>query len=309
MRVIWLVVALLALLVSGALVGCAKRAPAEGLAASAPDNALVESAPAPANDLASAAPDAPGNALTTGGPAAKSAPPAPRPRLSAAAAASGPLGTALQKAQALRSYEMTTTMPAGPTGQPVTLRTLVEMSGGQTAAIVSVSPRGVSYSQPAKRQVYMYNPQDKTAFLVPPPTAPPAGAGAAAGAGRPGGAPRGGGFGGRSAVDRLTTLAAENPKVSDAKLGSLDCWLVQTTDPRGDVVKTWIDKQYGLTRQTVVGERTLTFAYSRINQVSPSEFQLPSGTKMVSPPANFGQGRGFGQGGGRRGGPPAGGGQ
>jgi hypothetical protein len=108
-----------------------------------------------------------------------------------------------------------------------------------------------------------------------------------------------GGMGGRS-FD-LAWLAALKPKISSAKLEGMDCWLLEWTDPRGNPGKMWLDKQYGLARQSEGPQGTIKFSYGRINAIPAQEFELPSGltVKELQP----GQGGWGGRGPGGAGGP------
>jgi hypothetical protein len=87
------------------------------------------------------------------------------------------------------------------------------------------------------------------------------------------------------------------PKVSSEKLDGVDCWRIEVTRERGSVIM-WLDKQYGLPRQTTLGDRTARYRVEQVNAVPDSLFTLPQGVKVVEAPAGGGPGGGGGRGGG-----------
>lgn len=93
------------------------------------------------------------------------------------------------------------------------------------------------------------------------------------------------------------------PKITSAKLGNLDCWRIEVAGPQFTMV-TWIDKQYGLPRQSQYGDRTVTHRVEQVNAVPDSVFALPQGVKVVERKWEPGAGMGKGGGRGRREGPP-----
>ena len=44
--------------------------------------------------------------------------------------------------------------------------------------------------------------------------------------------------------------------------------------------KLWVDKEWGLLRQTKGGDMTTKYIYTRINEISDDEFELPEGTNV-----------------------------
>jgi outer membrane lipoprotein-sorting protein len=235
----------------------------------------------------------------------------------------------------LKSYQVTTSGGTGFNGQPMSMVSEVKLADGKPVRTKMITRDGYRLTMMDQHVSYNVNPQAKTAMRMTMP-APGAGPGGPPGGGRggapggapggargagPGGAPggpaggppgggRGGGRGGRGGRSfDPAEVARFNPTTSSTKLGGLDCWLVEWKNEGGDQMKVWVDKQYGLARQSVTSGGTITFTYSKINAIPDSEFELPSGLKVTDAPAG-GRG-GFGGGGRRQGGggqAPAGGG-
>lgn len=77
--------------------------------------------------------------------------------------------------------------------------------------------------------------------------------------------------------DASASSELQSAKVKSGKLGAMDCWVVEQTGGNGKLL--WFDKQYGLLRQTKMGDEVGKITYEKINAVPDSEFELPPGTK------------------------------
>ncbi len=77
-------------------------------------------------------------------------------------------------------------------------------------------------------------------------------------------------------------FSQEVPVLASEAIDGAPCWVVETVQP-GETEKTkvWFDKQYGLVRQTRKQEATVSFAYTRINEIGEDEFKLPLGAEVV----------------------------
>ena len=301
--------ALVALLLA-LVAGCGKKA-APYATAAAPNVATAPGTPetpaAPGTPGAPGAPGTPAPGKTTGA--------AP------AAAPTGELVPIMDARKKLTSYEMKTT---GPRGERVTE---VKLDNGRPVRTRMTTPNGYMLIMTDQQASYAVDTQTKTATKMTmggrggpggaggsrgggrpqgaggsgaaPGARGQGGPGASGGRGGPGGAGGAGGPGGRGSGGRgsdLAAIEALHPKVSATKLDGMDCWLLQWTDPQGQQAQMWLDKQYGLTRQSQTPQGTSKFSYSKINAVPAKDFELPGGLTIKDAPA--GQGGSGGRGGG-----------
>jgi outer membrane lipoprotein-sorting protein len=63
-------------------------------------------------------------------------------------------------------------------------------------------------------------------------------------------------------------------------IDGVECWRVEVPYMGGQLPKVWVDKEWGLLRQTKAGDMTTKYNYTRINKISDDEFELPKGTKV-----------------------------
>jgi outer membrane lipoprotein-sorting protein len=175
----------------------------------------------------------------------------------------------------LNSYEMTTAMPGGNGSERVME---VKLQDGKPVRMRSNTPNGFMLVMTDKQVSYLVDTQAKTAMK------------------RTMEQRRGGpGFGGRFFDPEV--IAGFKPKVSSTKLDNVDCWLVQWTDGQDQQRQMWVDKKYGLPRQSQTPQGTIKFSYSKINAVPDSDFELPSGLTVKEAPTGRGGWGGGGPGG------------
>ncbi len=162
------------------------------------------------------------------------------------------------------SYEMT----VNTGGDRPPMKSVLKLQDGKPVRSRAETPRGTMLVMRDQRVSYVIAPDGKTATKMSWGQRGERG-------------DFGGGFMGR--FSDLAMLQARKPKITSTTLNGLACWLLEWTDEwGGQTVKSqvWIDKQYGLTRQSKRGDFTTTFTYSRINAVPTSEFELPKGVQV-----------------------------
>ncbi len=63
-------------------------------------------------------------------------------------------------------------------------------------------------------------------------------------------------------------------------IDGVECWRVEVPFMGDRAPKVWVDKEWGLVRQTKAGDMTTRYNYTRINKISDDEFELPAGTTI-----------------------------
>lgn len=79
-------------------------------------------------------------------------------------------------------------------------------------------------------------------------------------------------------VPKLEDMKA--PNVSSDTVDGVECWKIVSASLGGANSAVWMDKEYGLVRQTESNGTITKCRYEQINAVPDSEFQLPPGTKV-----------------------------
>ena len=160
-----------------------------------------------------------------------------------------------EKRKALSSYEMTMDVE----GKPITMTMKFE-NGKPLRMKMQLGEGTYMYILRDKNEQYMYNEKTKSAMKIPmkPESAAP-------------GAPK---------IPDISDLKAKSPNVKSDSVDGVDCWLIETPGPDGKMVQSWVDKEYGLPRQEILGDKTIKFSYKDINSVPDSAFELPAGTKI-----------------------------
>jgi len=182
----------------------------------------------------------------------------------------------------------------GPDGQSFSMTSEVKLVDGKPVRMKMMTPDGYRLMMTDEHTVYNVNTKDKTATrsTMPAPGAAPGGAPVARARSTGRSPRRRTGRGGRRAAGRgrrgrgmgggrfdPADVARYNPTSTSTTLGGVACYLVQYKNDRGDQIQAWVDKQYGLPRQSVSPRGTTTFTYSKINSVPASDFELPTGSE------------------------------
>jgi hypothetical protein len=188
-----------------------------------------------------------------GTPGAGTAPGVP-PTTVTPALPTGELGEIVAAYNKVTSYEVATT-----TGGKAGLKAAVKVDQGKPAAMRVKVPQGYALVLMGEQAMYLLDAKTKTAAKLS--------------------------FGKKAQdyANKLpspTALAAKQPTVTTAKLGAVDCWLLEWTDNKGEKVQMWLDKQYGLPQQSQHGTVVTKFAYTNINKVPDSTFEVPQGYKV-----------------------------
>jgi len=97
----------------------------------------------------------------------------------------------------------------------------------------------------------------------------------------------------------MRDFANNKPTIKQETLDGVACLRVDVKRQDGTAATYWLDTQYGLLRQSKIGDQVTKLKYEMINAVPDSAFELPKGVKVVDAPA----GAGFGGFGGGPGGP------
>lgn len=222
----------------------------------------------------------------------------------------------LKKREALKSYKMVATVDGKTVmtnvvkqaeGRPVRSKMIFGDSGDWILILND------------KNERYRYSAQQKVAMKLPSfgnraPGAPggqgrqgpgPRGAqGQTAPKGeRPQGAPpqgaKGASKGGeRPAMNRmrggwnmdLRDFANSKPTLKRETLDGVACLRVDVKRQDGTNATYWLDTQYGLLRQSKIGDQVTKIKYEEINSVPDSAFELPKGVKVIDAPVGMGFG-------------------
>ena len=188
-------------------------------------------------------------------PAAKSsASPATRPAASQPEkpATADDLATLRATTKKVKSYQLT--MNSGG----VDVISWVQLKDGQPVKLkVQTEPNNWSLSDAASNASYLYNAQSKRVFKSS--------------------------LGGRmpdTAVGKILATLDQQAKVSRVDLDGQAC--LKAVVGQGDKATTvWLDEEYGLPRQLESGGAAIKLVYQNIDQVPNSEFELPTGLKVV----------------------------
>jgi hypothetical protein len=228
------------------------------------------------------------------------------------------LDALLKKRAALKSYKMVATSK----GKTVSTRVVQQSDGRPVRTKMSIGDTGDwMLMLNDKNEHYRYSAKEKVIMKLPSfgsrgqggPGGPGGEAGAKGGEGQKGERPQGpppgaegqskggerGGMAGRMRggfdLD-MRELASSKPTVKSETLNGVACLRVDVKRQDGATASYWLDTQYGLVRQSKVGDAVMTMKYEEINSVPDSAFALPQGVKVVDAPAGMGFG---GPGGGR----------
>lgn len=150
------------------------------------------------------------------------------------------------------SFELKITME----GEEITQLLLME-DGKPVKMVVDHHHEGaaVVYIDFAGKKMITYNPADKSTFEIPLDED-------------------------EAMDDMLIDAEMLEQEVSILGVEDVDgvsCWVVETTAKgEEDEAKVWIDREFGLIRQLEADDEVMTFSYSRINEVDPSEFEVPA---------------------------------
>lgn len=85
------------------------------------------------------------------------------------------------------------------------------------------------------------------------------------------------------AADAPDPTEGYNPEfkiLGSETIDGVDCWIVEVTGDQGEG-KMWIGKRDGLMRKAEAPEGTQTMAYSDINEVPDSAFEVPAGVELT----------------------------
>ena len=115
-----------------------------------------------------------------------------------------------------------------------------------------------------KRVHYIYNAKEKTAMKMPlgDDDEVPFGAG------------------GMDPTVGVDDLGDSPENLKSETIDGVECWRVEVPYMGDKLPKLWVDKEWGLVRQTTMGDATIKYDYTRINKISDDEFELPKGTKV-----------------------------
>jgi hypothetical protein len=330
---LWAAVGVTAALTLVLLVGCAKgqNSIAAGNAEALPTlQNMVEPAPTgalPAEGGNVVAPEAGGQ--VPGTPAA-SAPAPGGPQQTTGGAAKGPaprttsipdIDALLKKRAALKSYKMVATVNGKTVmtdvvkqaeGRPVRSK----MTFGETGDwLLVLNDKNERYRYSAEQRVVMKlpsfgnrgqrgpggqgapggqqgRPQEGARGQGGPPRERPQGAKGPTEGGERGGMPRMRGW-----MMDIRDLQNGKPTLKPETVDGVPCLRVDVKRQDGTNATYWLDTQYGLLRQSKIGDTVTKIKYEQINAVPDSAFELPAGVKVVDAPPGM---MGFGGPGGQR---------
>ncbi len=167
------------------------------------------------------------------------------------------LGDILASRQELTSYEAELSTPDGEK-----ITQLVKLENNAPVMIIMKAPEGSILINMEEKVMYMYSPEENSAIKMS--------------------------MEGEMGVEDTPSLGLGDFDPEGAVTGSEDldgvaCWVLETkTKGEDEVVKIWVDKEYGLLRQGIdEGGETVTFTYSRFNEVPDSEFELPADVEII----------------------------
>lgn len=189
-----------------------------------------------------------------GTPPAPGVAPGVPPTTVTSAIPTGKMGEIVTAHNKVTSYEVTT-MIGGKPG----LKAEVKLDQGKVAAMRVKVAQGYALVLPSEQVMYLLNTKAKTAAKLS--------------------------FGKQAQgyVGKLPSpmaLAAKQPTVTDSKLGTMDCWLLEWTGAKGEKVQMWMDKQYGLPQKSQHGALVTKYTYANVNKVPDSVFAVPQGYKV-----------------------------
>jgi outer membrane lipoprotein-sorting protein len=170
------------------------------------------------------------------------------------------LGDLMSKQAALTSYVMV----VDAAGQKQ--RMALKMDQGKPVAMKVESPQSWVIMRMDKKMQYIYNPQTKTAMVMPM-------------SGSPGSAP--GAPPVPAVPDAAAIKALTDAKVTSETIDGVDCLKVAKADGSEAY---WVEKEHGLPVQILANGKTTKIKYEQVNSVPDSEFELPAGVKTQEMP-------------------------
>jgi hypothetical protein len=177
-----------------------------------------------------------------------------------AAKPSGKLSAVGKKRASITSYELTIEVEGHKHKQLVKMKDgeIVRMwteTGEDGSALIYLLD---------KNEHYIYNAKEKTALKMP------VGEGAEVPAG----------LGSMDPSFDMDDFEEHPENYKTETIDGVECWRVEVPFMGDRAPKVWVDKEWGLLRQTKAGDMATKYNYTRINKISDGEFELPAGTKI-----------------------------
>lgn len=190
----------------------------------------------------------------SGAPSAPGTEPGVPPTTVTPTVPTGEMGKIVTAYNKVTSYEVTTTVGGKPG-----LKADVKLDQGKIAAMRVKAAQGYALVLPSEQTMYLLDTKAKTAAKLS--------------------------FGKKAQgyVGKLPSpmaLATKQPTITDSKLGTVDCWLLEWTGAKGEKVQMWMDKQWGLPQKSQHGAVVTKYSYANVNKVPESVFAVPQGYKV-----------------------------
>lgn len=173
---------------------------------------------------------------------------------------SGKVSALGKKRASISSYELTIEVEGHKQKQ------LVKMEDGKVVRMLTETDEDGSalIYLLDKREYYIYNAKDKSAMKMP--------------MGDDDEAP--GEIGSMDTSFDMDDFEEHPENYKTETIDGVECWLVEVPYMGDRLPKLWVDKEWGLMRQTKAGDMTTKYNYTRINEISDDEFELPAGTNV-----------------------------